>query len=130
MRREFDLPEVDCEFLDARGRLWETIVNGQRWLLVGDYEVCPGYNHSQVTVALAIEPGYPDSQIDMAYFFPALSLVSGKTIGALTDQPIDGKTFQRWSRHRTAQNPWRADVDCVATHLIQVDEWLRREMAK
>lgn len=129
MRREFDLPEADREFLDARGRLWETILNGQRWLLVGNYEVCSGYNHAEVTVALSIESAYPDSQIDMAYFFPALSLSSGRAIGALTDQPIDGKSFQRWSRHRTPQNPWRPEVDCVATHLIQVDEWLRREVA-
>lgn len=128
MRREFDLPEADREFLDARGRLWETIVNGQRWLLVGDYEVCPGYNRSQVLVALAIEPTYPDGPLDMAYFFPALSLLDGRGIKALTDQAIDGKTFQRWSRHRTPQNPWRPDVDCVATHLIQVGEWLRREV--
>jgi hypothetical protein len=129
MRHHFDLPEGDREFLDGRGRPWETIVSGQRWLLVGDYEVCPGYNHSQVLVALAIEPAYPDSQIDMAYVFPALSLASGRAIGALADHPIDGKTFQRWSRHRTPQNPWRVGIDSVATHLIQVDQWLRREVA-
>lgn len=81
-------------------------------------------------MALSIESTYPDTQIDMAYFYPALELVCGRSIGASSTQTIDGQTFQRWSRHRTEQNKWRPDVDCVATHLVQVTAWLEREVAK
>ena len=130
MRREFDLPEADREFLDARGRLWETILNGQRWLLVGNYEVCSGYNHAEVTVALSIESAYPDSQIDMAYFHPALARVDGRAIGALCSDGFGGQTWQRWSRHRTPANPWRPGIDSLAPHFGRVEGWLPRELAR
>lgn len=130
MRRQFDLPEGDREYLDTRGYLWESVRNGQRWLIVKQFEVPPGYKTQDVTVALSIEPSYPDTQIDMAYFFPPLELANGRAIAALSTQSIDGQIFQRWSRHRTEQNRWRPDVDCVATHLAQVTSWLKREVEK
>jgi hypothetical protein len=66
----------------------------------------------------------------MVYFLPTLALVSGKLIGQLSMQPFDGKQYQQWSRHRTAANPWRAGLDNVCTHLLQVDSWLERELRK
>lgn len=130
MRRNFDLPEEDREFLDARGHSWEAILaNGQRWLLIADYPIPSGYNLGEALVAFSIEPTYPDTQIDMAYFLPHLELKSGKAIGALTVQEIDGRQFQRWSRHRSSENPWRPGVDCLATHMVQVEYWLKREIA-
>ena len=67
---------------------------------------------------------YPDDQIDMVFFHPALALSSGRAIRQLSDVPFDGKTYQQWSRHRTQQNPWRADLDNVGTHLLLVKDWL------
>jgi hypothetical protein len=132
MRRDFDLPEGDREFLDSRGRPWEAVrsADGQRWLLIEAFQVPPGFKCDKVTIALSIEPTYPDTQIDMAYFHPSIELASGRAITALSSQAIDGKSFQRWSRHRTEQNRWRPDVDCVATHLLQVVTWLQRETEK
>lgn len=126
MRRAFDLPEGDREYLAARGLPWETIIEGSQWLLVHECPIVTGYNHETATAALLIAPGYPESQIDMVYFFPELARVDGKPIPALSPQSLDGKTFQRWSRHRN-DDPWRPGVDDVSTHLLQVDEWLRRE---
>lgn len=131
MRREFRLREEDEEFLTGRGLPWETInEGGSRWLLIHDYPIPPGYNQRTTSVALLISPGYPDAQIDMVYFYPHLSLVSGRGIGALSPHGLDGKTWQRWSRHRTAQNPWRPGVDDVSTHLGCVDDWLDREAVR
>lgn len=76
-----------------------------------------------------IPPTYPASQIDMAYFSPALAKKSGRPIRAIANQLIDGKTFQRWSRHRAA-GEWTPGVDCVATHLCLVDNWLTRDLTK
>ena len=83
-----------------------------------------------VTVALQIPPGYPDAQIDMAYFHPHLARKDGRAIGALSAQDLDGKVFQRWSRHRTGEAPWRPGEDDVSSHLVLVDDWLERELAK
>ena len=131
MRRQFILPQQDREYLDARGLDWETIgAAGGQWLLVHDFPVPAGYNLEKVTAALMIAPGYPDAQIDMVYFYPALARTDGKAINALASQMIDSKTFQRWSRHRTAQNPWKPGEDNVSTHLALVEGWLEKELGR
>src|SRR5690348_2395424 len=131
MRRQFDLPEGDVDHLTARGLPWEALAERDvRWLLIHGFPVPAGYNHTQVQLALRIEPGYPDAQIDMAYFFPVLARTDGRAIGALSSQMIDGRQFQRWSRHRTDANPWRPGDDDLSTHLLLIEDWLRREFSK
>ena len=95
-----------------------------------DWIIPTGYNHSRVSLALLIPSNYSDSQIDMVYFLPALQRNDGKAIANLSNQNIRGEVWQRWSRHRTATNPWRPGVDDVASHLGLVDDWLRREFEK
>lgn len=130
MRRDFQLPVEDCNFLDGLGN-WETVCDsGMQWVIIHDYPVCPGYSVNKVTVALKIETGYPRTQLDMAYFFPALVRKDGKGIGATSSQNINGKLFQRWSRHRTAQNPWREGVDDISTHMSLVSFWFEQEFKK
>ena len=130
-RREFTLPARDVEFLEAQSYRWETVGQpGQGFLLVHGFEVLPGYTVEETVVALRIDPTYPDTQLDMVWFSPALLRADGKPINQLTNQSIDGKPFQRWSRHRTAQNPWRPGVDYVGTHLALVADWLEREFTK
>jgi len=131
MRREFELPEADREFLAAYGRPWETIVQGSsRWLLIQEFRAPPGYDHSVVTAAFQIEQNYPDTQLDMVWFYPHLSRSDGKEIKNLSKHQVDGKEFQRWSRHRTEQNKWRSGEDYLGTHLALVDEWLLREFRR
>lgn len=129
LRRAFQLPEEDVEGLDARGFRWETVVEGStKWLIVSAYPLPAGYNHGNADLALRIPPSYPDDQIDMVYFAPALALVSGKAVRQLSLTQVDGKSYQQWSRHRTPQNPWRPGLDSICTHLLQVDTWLTREL--
>ncbi|MEQ8454524.1 MAG: E2/UBC family protein [Sandaracinaceae bacterium] len=132
MRRQFALPEFDVKYLDTTGIDWETIVEPRdsRWLLLSSWPVPAGYTAERVTVALLIPAGYPDSQIDMAYFDPHLARQDGKAIGALATHNLDGRTFQRWSRHRTKQAPWRPGEDDISSHLALVDDWLERELLK
>lgn len=127
MRKDFELPEIDTEFLSRSGRRWETIRDAGEWVIISDYPLPPGYNVANATIALKIDGGYPVTQIDMVYFDPPLGREDGKPIGALSPQPISGKQFQRWSRHRTGENPWRPGVDDISTHLSLVDFWLERE---
>ncbi|MBL4580205.1 MAG: hypothetical protein JKY29_00185 [Gammaproteobacteria bacterium] len=130
-RREFDLLPEDSEFLDNYGLHWETISSNGQWVLLHEFLTPDGYNHSKVTVAIRLETGYPQSELDMAYFFPKLSRKDGKAIGRTeSNQVIDGKDFQRWSRHRTAQNPWVAGEDHLGTHILLVEDWLEREFEK
>ncbi|HRH35233.1 MAG TPA: E2/UBC family protein, partial [Catalimonadaceae bacterium] len=90
-----------------------------------------GYNHSTVTVAIQVTSSYPQGQIDMACFYPALARKDGRAMAQLTEQTIDGKIFQQWSRHREPSvNPWRPGVDDVSTHLKFVETWLQDELKK
>jgi Prokaryotic E2 family E len=130
MRREFLLPEDDTNFLEALNHDWETIVSSGNWVVIKNYPIPEGYNVKEAAIALKIETGYPVSQIDMAYFHPALSRLDGKIIGALTSINIDGKQWQRWSRHRTAINPWRVGIDNVSTQVGLVENWLELEFKK
>ena len=51
------------------------------------------------------------------YFNPPLARNDGAAIGALTDHSIEGKTYQQWSRHRTAANRWNPNIDNVEAHV-------------
>jgi hypothetical protein len=131
MRRQFSLPEVDEDHLEARGLAWETVIEGGvRWLIIHDFPAPNGYNQAKVAAAVRMDIGYPDAQLDMVYFYPHLARLDGRPIGALASQPLDGKDWQRWSRHRTAQNPWRPGEDDLSTHLALVEHWLEREFSK
>jgi hypothetical protein len=131
MRKDFQLPEEDVVFLDGLDLPWEAINDhGMQWVLVHDYSVVSGFNHKKVSVAIKIETGYPRMQLDMAYFFPPLQRLDGKGINAISGQTIDGKQFQRWSRHRTPANPWREGVDDLSTHLALVSFWFEQEFIK
>jgi hypothetical protein len=45
------------------------------------------------------------------------------------EQALDGKKFQGWSRHRKV-GEWRPGVDCIATHLCLVDNWLVKDLGR
>ncbi len=131
VRREFQLPEGDADYLCRLGLDWETVAEKDTlWLIITAWNLPAGYNVSCASIALLIPPNYPDSQIDMVYFRPALSRSDGKAIAALSGQTILGESWQRWSRHRTSANPWRPGEDDIASHLSLVDEWLRREFER
>lgn len=131
MRRQFHLPEEDVTFLESTGLSWETVIDqGMHWVIIYDYPVAPGYNQTTVSVAIKIETGYPQAALDMAYFFPSLRRLDERPINAITIQPIEGKQYQRWSRHRTPANPWRVGVDDISTHLSLVSFWFEQEFIK
>ncbi len=130
-RREFDLPAEDRDWLDALGKRYEMVrENGTLRVVIYGMGVPSGYNETSVDVNVRIEPGYPDVQIDMAYFHPPLARLDGRAIGALCSDDFDGKRWQRWSRHRTAINPWRPGIDNLSTHFALVESWLVREFNK
>jgi hypothetical protein len=127
-RRDFHLPLEDTAFLNTLGTEWETISSqGMQWLLLHSFPIIDGYNVSKVIIAFKIESGYPRIGLDMVYFSPSIFRTDGVQISAITSQVIDDKQYQRWSRHRTAINPWREDVDNISTHLSMVSNWLERE---
>lgn len=130
-RRHFRLPTDDEAFLDGSGYSWETVIESSvHRLVIYGFPVSSGYATAVVDLNLRMESGYPDTQIDMVYVHPPLVKVSGGAIAALSTDQFDGKSWQRWSRHRTAANPWRPGVDNVETHLASVQQWFVREIGR
>lgn len=135
MRREFDLSEEEFEYLtrlEEKGLTWEAILKGpQMWIVVNNWPVPKGYDIQSVSVAILLPQNYPSSEIDMAFFHPFIKRTDGLVIKATgLRMNLDGKEWQRWSRHRTSENPWRLGVDNISTHLAQVNHWLIKEFYK
>lgn len=130
-RRQFKLQNEDEQFLNDYGLPWEALKDGSLWVLINGFETNPGYNHKAVICAIRIESGYPTSALDMVYFYPALARLDSKPIGRTeSKQTIDGKEFQRWSRHRTGKNPWKPGEDNLESHIQLIEDWLEREFEK
>jgi hypothetical protein len=129
-RRQFALPADDTAWLESQGFHYELVLERVPRVIVYNFALPAGYTADRVDVNVRIEPGYPDAQIDMAYFYPAIARKDGRSIGALSPDQFDGKVWQRWSRHRTPANPWRPGVDNLSTHFALIEHWLVRELAK
>jgi hypothetical protein len=132
VRRQFALSDEDTAALDELGLPWETVSEGQtKWVLVHKCPVPAGYQQSEVSIAVRVESGYPRTSLDMAYYDPPLSLTSKKAIPNSDQvQQIDGHSWQRWSRHYSAENPWRPGIDCLATHVTLARAWMERELTR
>jgi hypothetical protein len=130
-RRAAPALDQDRLFLDRYGLRWEIIVEGSTWILLHDFPLPAGYTSSVVTVAIRMESGYPITALDMMYVFPPIARTDGKAIvNANTMQALDGKQFQRWSRHRTAANPWVPGEDSLETHIYLIEEYFRAEFKR
>ena len=123
-RRHFLLSKEDEAYLNSLLLRWETIKDGPvQWLLIHNHALPTGYKQPTATLAIRIEGGYPPGALDMAYFLPLLERTDSKGINAVATQSIDGKMYQRWSRHYA----WRDGIDSVATHHLRIKQWLDSE---
>lgn len=130
LRQEFALLEGDQTFLEERSFAWETILeNGRRWFVLRDYPLPDGYGQTMTDVAIEIPTGYPTAQLDMFYCFPHLQRSDGVAIPTTQlQQPIEGKSYQRWSRHRGTSNPWNPHFDSLVSQIILAEEAILREV--
>jgi hypothetical protein len=131
-RREFSLAAEDEEFLESLGLRWEALRNGNRlWVIVCSIPLPAGYQVAAADLAIEIAPGYPTSQLDMAYFNPPLSRTDGQAIPCVQAiEQLDGKSWQRWSRHRTGTSAWVPGVDNLERHFAYVQDWLSLEVER
>jgi len=129
-RREFALAAGDQAFLDGLNLRWEALRQGPRlWAIIYAAPLPAGFQMSHADIAIELAAGYPTSQLDMAYFFPPLALTCGKAIQCVQAvEEIDGKGWQRWSRHRVGAHVWQPGVDDLESHFAYVQDWLVREV--
>lgn len=130
-RRDFALLPDDEAYLLSHDGVWDAILDsGVHRLVIRDWPITSGYSVSKVDVYVKLEAGYPQQQIDMAYFYPALERVDGRPVNGLASEDFGGRSWQRWSRHRSGANAWRIGEDNLSTHMALVADWLRSELRK
>jgi hypothetical protein len=129
-RRQFTLSPEDTQFLDSLGLRWEAVLEGKDpWVIIYDLPLPAGYAAKSTNVAIQIAAGYPTAQLDMAYFYPPIVRADRRPIIRTEGtQTLDGKTWQRWSRHRLDGNKWVPGVDNLETHFAYMQSWLTREV--
>jgi hypothetical protein len=130
-RRQFTLMGSDTAYLNGLGLRWEALVDGgvQAAVIYG-FPLPAGYNVASADVHVRFNSGYPDTQLDMAYFSPALARADSRGINNLSMTPLDGREWQQWSRHRTSASAWRPSIDDLSTHMALVEDWLAAELRK
>ena len=128
-RQQFSLPSSDLSFLNSLELPWETLRNGNRmWVLIYGLPLPAEFQVAAVNVAIEIAPGYPTSQLDMAWFDPPLRRLDGQVIAQTqVIEQIDGRGWQRWSRHRIGTTVWKPGIDNLESHFAYVQDWLSRE---
>lgn len=129
-RRDFSLLATDAAFLDSEGYRWRTVLDGSRWLIVDGYPLPAGYNATACSLAVQMPSGYPDTQLDMFYCAPDLSVNGHMPAQTEARQSIEGTQFQRWSRHRGAGSAWVPGVDNLASHFALIEHALCREVGQ
>jgi Prokaryotic E2 family E/Multiubiquitin len=130
-RRDAPVLDQDRAFLDSYGLPWEIIHDGSAWVILHEYPLPTGYTAERCSVAIRIEQGYPYTALDMMYVFPALQRADGRPIPQTQcSQPIDDKSYQRWSRHRQPDDPWKPGQDSLETHVYMIEDWFARELAR
>ena len=121
-RHQFMLSADDTEYLDNTFPGWEAIEGN--WILIHNFPIRPGFTIQSVTAAIQIPATYPETKLDMVYFYPPVLRSDGVSIGATQCiQTIDGKPFQRWSRHYRP-GTWQPNEDNLATHVMAIRDWL------
>lgn len=116
------LPSDDEGFRRRGFKPRRVVEGGRRWLIFDVYPLPKGLSPRAVAIALEIPPSYPRAEIDMFYCHPAVGRDDGGAIPQTeARETIEGRTYQRWSRHRGAQSRWDAKTDTVLTHLTLVD---------
>jgi len=131
VKSQFALPDEDSLFLNSVENKVDLIQESNlRWLIFRNYKIPDGYNVEVADLAILIPPHYPTAGLDMIYFNPPLSRKDGAAIRALSYQTIEGKSYQRWSRHRTLANKWNPDLHNVESHLDLMVRCLTAEFDK
>jgi hypothetical protein len=61
-------------------------------------------------------------------FYPPLQRLDAQQIACVQAvETVDGKGWQRWSRHRIGTAVWAPGVDNLESHFAYVQDWLARE---
>ncbi len=120
------LLESDQQYLESKGYVYEVEIQGSMLhLIIRDFPFPSAYSVEKADVLIRIPAGYPNSQLDMFWTIPHISLANGGAPARTNHrQNFGDKVWQRWSRHWQA--PWRPGVDGLDTFIAAIHNELKR----
>ncbi len=112
------LPEADREYLDRGGYSYRVFEEGGLLNVeLLHFPLPAGLNAPSASVLFRLSPSYPDTPPDMWWIIPHLTPVNGGVIPATElIETIDGRNWQRWSRHLD-QTSWRSGIDGLESYV-------------
>jgi hypothetical protein len=125
------LPNSDREWLESLGWSYEEVVENnppsKRGVIIRGFLLPQGkFQVDRATLMIQIPQGYPDANLDMFWFEPALYLApSQRQPNCTITETHFGATWQRWSRHYKA-GAWRPGIDDLSTHIDMVVQELKK----
>jgi len=122
------LLEHDARYLDSKDYNYSAEEDGKGWIhvVIHDFLLPDAYAPRSCDLLIKLPPGYPNANPDMFWTHPDIKLIRGAwPRSAEVHEVLNGKSWQRWSRHLTASK-WRPGCDCIQTFLAAI----RRELAK
>ena len=131
-RRDFALPQEDMDWLNAATARYELVAEGNVLRVVlYNFPLPAGYNCREADVNVRIDAGYPDTQIDMVYVYPAARSRRRQANQGNFDRPLQWQGVANAGVVTgTRANPWRPGVDNLATHFGLVEHWFLREISR
>jgi len=124
------LTHDDVAYLTSLGLPWEVMVDDGKAqaLVIHDYPLPGGANRPKADLMVRLPNTYPAAELDMFNLPRGVGRADGRALECLSDTAFGETLWTQWSRHRLAEEPWRPDTDCVATHLALVEKVLIAEL--
>jgi len=120
------LSQSDYEELERMNVVFQEI-ESQRFLIFTEFPLpSETFSVSCCDILVVIPPAYPSQGNDMFWTWPRIERLDGKSIpGTISSEiptvnrdirAVDGKVFERWSRHwNIGLQVWRAGRDNIVT---------------
>lgn len=97
-------------------------------IVLPGYELPAGFEPRRIDLCLMLPFGFPETQPDMFWADPAVTLHGEPPAATESTQQIVGRSWQRFSRHLPA-GAWRPGIDNLKSWLSAIATILEREGA-
>ncbi len=130
LRRDFDLPEEDIQFLDGLNLEWEAVQEGRsRAVILHGFLMPKPFQPTEVSLKIKMPHEYSTgAALDMFFTDALITRTDGNAIKALTESAVfNGKKWWQWSRHYPDNTKWRPGTDNLGTHISFIQHVLDEE---
>lgn len=130
LRRDFDLPDDDIQFLDGLNLEWEAIQEAsKRAVLMYGFLFPDVFMPQKIDVKIKMPNDYSSgAALDMFFTNVLVKRTDGIEIQRLTESELfSGQRWWQWSRHYPNNCKWRPGINSLVTHICHIQSILDEE---